>query len=165
MSIETMKLALEALETFEYKEGVLYWKNPVAIRLKAGDPAGTLANNGYLRTHWKEKFYLNHRLIWLMHNKELPEFIDHIDGDRLNNRIENLRSATASQNQHNQKLRSNNKSGVKGVSWANATKKWRVQMKVNGKLKHIGLFDDLNVAKQVAETTRNEIHKEFANHG
>ena len=78
-----------------------------------------------------------------MNHGELPEFIDHIDGNSLNNRIENLREATNSQNCMNGKLRKTNKSGHKNVYWHKSAKKWSVEIKVFGKKKYFGLFDDL----------------------
>jgi len=66
-------------------------------------------------------------LIFLYHHGYLPKFVDHIDGNKKNNRIENLREATKSQNAMNQKVSTRNTSGIKGVMWHKRDKKWFVQ--------------------------------------
>lgn len=69
------------------------------------------------------------------------ELVDHIDGDRLNNRRSNLRVATQSQNQFNRSKPRNNTSGFKGVSWKKSHKSWQAIIKVHGKHIHLGYFD------------------------
>ena len=100
----------------------------------------------------------------MMHYGYLPKYIDHVDGDSVNNRIENLREATNQQNAYNQKLRKNSTSGVKGVNWDKDTNKWRVRIQINGKHTHIGSFEDLMLAELVAVEARDKYHKEFARH-
>ena len=152
-------------DLFEYRNGELFWKIKPAQRVKIDSKAGSLHQKGYLQTEINGKKYLNHRIIFLMFHGYLPEFIDHIDNNRSNNRIENLREATLSQNQHNAKTRKDNTSGVKGVCWYKATQKWRVQLQVNGKVKFFGDYNDLEVAKLVANEARNTYHQNYANHG
>jgi hypothetical protein len=149
---------------FEYKDGNLFWKLP-RPRIQVGNKAGTLQNNGYFSTKVNGKLYLNHRLIFLYHYGYLPKFIDHINNNSLDNRLENLRECTLSQNQQNQQLRRNNTSGVKGVCWHKKSKKWIVHIHVNGKNKHFGLYENIELAITAAKTMRNQHHKEFANHG
>ena len=110
------------------------------------------------------KSYSVHRLVWLMHHGVLPEFLDHINGNKLDNRIENLRPATKSQNNQNKRLYSNNTSGVKGVCWHKRIKKWQVNVRVNGKQKSFGFFDDIELAELVASEARNKLHGQFARH-
>jgi hypothetical protein len=152
-------------QLFEYRDGELYWKNSPANSVKIGAKAGTLNHTCYYQIKIKDKKYLNHRLIFLMHNGYLPECLDHIDGNRVNNRIENLRPATLTENQHNRKLNKNNTSGVKGVSWRKLANKWAVKIVVNNKQKHLGYFDDLELADLVAQEARDKYHGAFANHG
>jgi hypothetical protein len=149
---------------FEYRDGELYWKVSVGS-VKAGAKAGTLKQPGYFKTRIDGKFYLNHRLIFLMHHGHLPEYLDHIDNNPSNNRIENLRAATLTENKYNSKLSKNNTSGVKGVSWYKAENNWRVKIYVNGKQKHFGYFEDLELADLVATMAREKYHGAFANHG
>ena len=151
-------------ELFEYRDGALYWK---AVRRghKVGSVAGRLDTAGYWRVNTGGRKHLNHRIIFLMHYGYMPDFIDHIDGNRANNLIENLRESTGNQNQHNARTRKDNASGVKGVHLHKDTGKWCVQLKINGKPKHIGLFSELDVARQAVEAARQQLHGEFMNHG
>ena len=150
-------------ELFEYKDGVLYWKNSRANnKIKKGDVAGNVKNNGYLYISINNKLYRGHRLIFLMHYGYFPKYIDHIDNNRLNNRIENLRPATASENQHNSKISSHNTSGVKGVSWCIREKKWRAGVMCGGITKYSGRFSSLEKAIEVIKNVRKQLHGEFA---
>lgn len=146
---------------FEYKNGQLYWKNHKYKSLN-GKNAGCLSNDGYLRVRIDKKLYLSHRIIFLFNYGYLPNFIDHIDGNPLNNKIENLRQATKKENAYNSKIFKTNTSGVKGVSWNKNRKKWHVRLRVDGTSKSFGYFFDIKVAKFIAETMRHKYHKEFA---
>ncbi len=79
----------------------------------------------------------------LMHRLLLPdaEYVDHINGDRLDNRRENLRACSCSQNLANRGKNKNNTSGFKGVTWSKSSKKWQAQLKLGGKMKYLGVFD------------------------
>jgi hypothetical protein len=150
---------------FQYKDGNLYWKQRPALCLKVGSLAGTLKKHDpYKRVQVAKKNLLQHRVIFFMHHGYLPDLIDHIDGNRLNNRIENLREATYSQNAINKKLGSNNKSGYKNVCWNKKSRKWTVTLKVDGKIINIGGFDDVELAGLVAQEARNKYYKDFARH-
>ena len=100
-----------------------------------------------------------------MFNGYLPTQIDHIDNDKTNNRIENLRDVTGNQNQQNRPLNSNNKSGVKGVHWDSCNRKWKAQVRVNSTTKHIGMFTELADAAEAVKQARIKYHGEYANHG
>lgn len=153
-----------ALELFEYKDGALY-KRLKSGRLKL---AGSMLN-GYTRigvTLAKRRVEIYaHRLVYLMHHGYLPVEIDHIDGNKANNRIENLRSCTRVQNLHNTPKQVNNTSGIKNVSWCDRNNKWRVTMQVGAKQKYFGLFEDLELAALMASEVRDKYHGEFARHG
>ena len=150
-------------ELFEYWDGNLYRK--VARKMSPiGKRVGWVSNTGYLSVEIDHKSYSVHRLVWLMHHGVLPEFLDHINGNKLDNRIENLRPATKSQNNQNKRLYSNNTSGVKGVCWHKRIKKWQVNVRVNGKQKSFGFFDDIELAELVASEARNKLHGQFARH-
>ena len=152
-------------ELFEYRDGELYWKIRPAQRVRAGDKAGKIEKQGYKVVSIKSKFYKVHRIIFLMFHGYVPDILDHIDGNKLNNNINNLRPATHAQNCRNAKIPKTNTSGYKGVTWDKENKKWMVQISVNGKNKKIGRFFDLELAGLAAEEARNKYHKEFANHG
>ena len=156
-------LTQEYLKTiFDYKDGHLYWKVTLSNRVQIGRKTGFMNSNGYLQTCINKETYLNHRLIYIWHYGVEPQFIDHIDGTRINNKIENLREVTTSQNCKNGKLRKNNKSGVKNVHWYKRDKKWCVDLKVNGKLKNFGKFEDLELAELVANEARKLYYGEYS---
>ena len=152
-------------EVFEYKEGVLYWKINPRFNVKVGDASNSLCKRGYRQSRLGGKLYYSHRLIFLMHNGYLPKFIDHIDGNPLNNRIENLRGATNSENNWNSKIPHNNTSGLKNVCWDKNKNKWTVRLKKFGKLINIGRFADLELAELVAMEARNKYHGKYASNG
>ena len=82
----------EVCDYFDYVDGILYWKVQKANAIKIGQAAGSLdERTGYYRIHINSKMYKTHRLIFLYHHGYLPNYVDHIDNNRTNNRIENLR--------------------------------------------------------------------------
>jgi hypothetical protein len=152
-------------ELFYYRDGELYWKFSVSRNVKAGAIAGTVKGNGYRNIKIKSKQYLVHRIIFLYHHGYVPEFLDHINTNKLDNRIENLREATKEQNNRNCPKRKDNTSGIKGVHWDSATKKWLAKVAVgNGVQKYLGRYDDIELAQLVIEEARDKYHKEFAKH-
>ncbi len=111
-------------------------------RVKSGEQSGWVDGYGYLTVQINGKNYKAHRVVWAMVNGYWPKhYIDHINGIRTDNRISNLREATHSQNLCNCKHYSNNKSGMKGVSFHRGTGKWVAQITVNGTPKYLGLFE------------------------
>jgi hypothetical protein len=154
---------LDVVKNFTYKNGHLYWKKPRSgIQVK--DQAGSIDSKGYIRIRFNGKKYLNHRLIFLMHYGYLPKMLDHIDNNRLNNCIENLRPATREENGYNKPLQKNNKSGAKNVHWHTQAKRWVVSIGFNKTFKYVGMFKDLELADLVAQEARDKYHKEFACH-
>jgi hypothetical protein len=149
---------------FDYKDGELYWKFSLSSKSPKGTIAGYVKNDQYRRIGLNKNLYLAHRLIFMMHYGYLPDVVDHIDGNRLNNRIENLRPATQSQNSHNQKLSIKNTSGYKNVTWNARKRKWLVHLRVINKDIHIGYYKDIELADLVAQEARDKYHKEFARH-
>ena len=109
------------------------------------------ATNGYMYVSYRGKKYLQHRLVWLWHKGKWPsDQIDHIDRDKTNNSIENLRVVCQHENQVNRSAQSNSKSGVLGVSWSAFAKKWAVYYRKQ----YIGRWSDLEsavAARQQAE--------------
>jgi hypothetical protein len=153
-------------ELFEYREdGVFVRKVATSNRVKVGDVAGwKTVGDRYVGLCVNGKKHLMHRMIFLYHHGYLPKCIDHIDGDGSNNRIENLREATQSQNLMNVPGRSGTKSGMKNVYWHSKLHKWAVHAKVGDKVKYFGLYEDIELAELVATEVRNKYHKQFANH-
>jgi hypothetical protein len=154
MAVQDFTLSKEYLQSlFDYRDGELYWKK------RNQRKAGCINGESYRHIVINKKLYKAHRLIFMLHHGYMPEFIDHIDSDRLNNRIENLRPATKQENCWNRVINKNNKSGIKGVSWCKLTKKWRVQGRLDNKVVYLGVYPTLEEAAKVIANFR------FINHG
>ncbi len=147
-------------ELFGYRDGNLYWRKKSNKRHGIDKPAGTINSQGYRVITYQGKKEQAHRLIWLWHGRELPNMLDHINGNQIDNRIENLRAAEMASNQWNSKLKMENKTGVRGVSWCNTYCKWTVQLYKNTK-KTTARFKDFNEAARFAVNKRRELHGEF----
>ena len=134
-----------ALELLSYDEatGEFVWRRSKK-GIVAGAKAGSPTQFGYVTIRVDYKAYQAHVLAWLMTHGARPDCdIDHIDGDRMNNRLSNLRLASRQQNNGNARLSKANTSGFKGVTRYNAkprTKPWIAQITVNGKRKGLGYF-------------------------
>ena len=152
-----LPLQEELHRLFEYKEGNLYWRIKPAKRIKIGNKAGCLHHTGYSVVITNNVHYQMHRIIWVYHYGAISNNlqIDHIDGDRANNMIENLRLATPSQNKFNNKrAMRNSKSNILGVFWHKANSKWHAQIRKNHKKIHLGYFvnqEDAIAARKAAE--------------
>lgn len=160
--IETIFSAFD----YDKEAGVLIWKNrpdsPKHINSTyAGKQAGCLDNKGYFIVHLNYKKYLVHRLIYKIETGEEPKAIDHIDGNPQNNRIDNLRPCSPSQNLQNAKLQSNNKTGARGVHLQAKSGKYIAKIKHKGKTIHLGSFETITEASGVYETKAKELHGEF----
>ena len=150
-------------ELFIYKDGSLYRKQSKGCG-KQGDKVGTIMIGKQVRYKCcvdNVDYYL-HRLIFLYHHGYLPKRIDHINGNPSDNRDENLREATQSENLMNAKLSKTNKSGVKGVCYDKRTKKWMATLMLNKKSLFFGRYATLEEAAKVVQQKRIELHKEFA---
>ncbi|WP_274721094.1 HNH endonuclease [Xenorhabdus bovienii] len=158
----------DAVHLFKYNPstGCVTWKNPPESSCYfKGDLVGYLTN-GYYKIKLFEMHIYVHRLAWLLYYGRRPsEFIDHINGDRSDNRIINLREASNTENSWNSKMRKNNSSSVKGVCWCKSNKKWVARIRIDGKRKTLGYFSDLNEAKLAMEEARTKYHGEFSNDG
>jgi hypothetical protein len=145
---------------FEYKDGNLYWKNPVK-KQKIGKVVGFDSGNGYKRVDIKGKQYGVHRIVFLMHHGYLPKMIDHIDGNGANNAIENLRETDSSTNNFNSVYKDENKSGYRNVFYNKDRNKWTIYITINKKTKFFGSYDDVELAGLVADEARRKYHGEF----
>lgn len=154
----------------EYRDGELYWKVSRG-RAKAGSRAGTL-----MTTEWghiyrviklNKKPYLAHRMIWEMFVGPIPEgmVIDHENGDTLDNRLENLRVCTNTQNAQNIHHGRGIYSKIKGVSYAKKSDKYVAQISINGKNTWLGSFDTEESAGDAYARAAIEHFGEYANTG
>jgi hypothetical protein len=150
-------LYLKEILHYDPETGIFKWLVHKGSRALVGAIAGTIKPNGYLHINIDRKTYLNHRLAWLYVHSTWPQYeIDHIDGDKINNRLANLRDATRKQNAENQKLLIINTSGYRGVSWSKREKKWRAELKNDGKKMHLGYYEKLEDAALAARKAREK---------
>jgi hypothetical protein len=157
---------VKSLFLYNPKTGVLTNKIDRNYRAKAGTEAGGIdSSNGYRYVKVGGKSFKVSRISWLMHYGEWPKNqIDHINGVRDDNRIENLRDVTNQENHKNRKMPKNNLSGVIGVHWYKPRGKWCAYIRANGRRRHLGYFTDLKIASNhrlIAEC----IHGYHDNHG
>lgn len=145
---------LHDLFEFDAEAGVFIWLfRPVEHFAKfsewrrwntrfAGTVAGYLDREGYRQIRVDRKRLPAHRLIWIYAKGPIPDDmeIDHINGVRNDNRLANLRLVTHAENTRNVSVRSDNKSGVIGVSWVNRDRRWHARIKISGTTKHLGYF-------------------------
>ena len=152
-------------EMFEYRDGALYWKKRKWADKKVGKRAGWLHPEGYRFVHVKNMGHVReHRVIFMMHHGYLPKQVDHINGIKDDNRIENLRAADNFGNSQNAKRLSTNTSGVKGVCFDKAAKKWKARIFIDGKRKTVGCYENLSDAEIAIRKIREQSHGEFARH-
>lgn len=114
----------------------------------AGKQCINLDKQGYAFIRCNGKVIKAHRLVFLIENGFLPAEVDHINGNKSDNRISNLRPATDTQNRWNSGKRYNNKSGWKGVCWNKDRGKWQAQISIDKKRTTIGYFDDVKDAAE-----------------
>jgi len=134
-------------------------------KAKEGDTAGWIDGHGYRMIRIDRIVYAAHRLIWFYFHKEWPMGeIDHINGNRSDNRIANLRDVSASENRRNSSKRNDNTSGIPGVSRHTNVNKWRAEIWVNGKSLHLGLFDTKIQAAQARKEAEIK-YNYHPNHG
>lgn len=139
---------MEGLNTALYytpASGKLYWTgiNRHAKRATPGQEAGHLNTRGYVEIRYLNKTLQAHRIAWYLHTGVDPGsmVIDHVDGNRANNRINNLRLATVKQNNQNQKKRTTpTTSKYKGVCWYSRYNKWMAQIRINNRPVYLGYF-------------------------
>jgi hypothetical protein len=158
MDFETAK------SLFDYQDGFLVWKKSIG-RVKAGKKVETVNNRGYVMFQFQKKHYCAHRIIWLLANGRMPNMIDHIDGNKQNNLLDNLREVDNTLNHWNEWKRSTNKSGHKGVWWHKQSKRWEAACRVNGKQKTVGRYERIEDAIEAVRKFREQHHGEYTNHG
>lgn len=131
-------------------------------RALAGNIAGSLDKNGYSRIKIDSVLYTSSRLAWLYCMQEWPNsLIDHKDGNRNNDTLDNLREATYLENARNSKRNNNSVSGCKGVVWNEISTKWIAQITLKNGLKRLGSFLTVEEASVVYEAAAKAAYGEF----
>jgi hypothetical protein len=150
-------------ELFEYyPNGCLVRKIQTSNRNKVGNIVGSNNGNGYLRLSIQSKHYYLHQIIFLWHKGYIPKEIDHKNGIRSDNRIENLREATHLQNGKNLTLRKSNLVGINGVRHDLERNKWASSIVVDGIKKYLGRFDNLDDAITARKKAEILFYKEWS---
>ena len=155
--MENSEILNLAQDILEYRDGKLFWaklSSPLS-RKKVGDRAGWLDPSGYRYISLKGKRYIEHRVIYLLHNPDWDindgtQQIDHINRVRDDNRIENLRLVTNQENAFNRNAR--------GYTWYKPYQKWHSQIEINGTKKHLGFFDYKTDARLAYLEAKKEHH-------
>ena len=156
----TFERAIALLE-YDCLTGIFRWRVD-HNKMKAGDIAGGFGAGGYWMIGVDGGRYYGHRLAWLIMAGEWPSGkVDHKDTDRTNNVWENLRPATSSQNLMNSVIKSTNKSGFKGVSWAAHCSKWQAHIRIDGRSTYLGLYENPADAHAAYAAASREFHGEY----
>jgi hypothetical protein len=139
---------------YNQETGNIIWLKDKGTKKLIGQIAGNLNNNGYIQIKFDGKLYKAHRLAWYLHHGVWPQNeIDHINGIRNDNRINNLRDVTKNENLLNQKR--HREKTVKYYYYDKNKQIWQVEKRINGKLKHFGCFDSKELALQFIQDNIN----------
>lgn len=142
--------------------GTLFWNQDMNPRGKKDREVGYINSAGYRSTSIYGKRYLVHRLIYIYHHGDISnKCIDHIDHNKLNNKIENLRAVSHQQNLKNRKISSNNASGYHGVSKIASSDKWRAYIVVDNIQIRLGSYKNI----EDAVNARKEAEVKYGFHG
>lgn len=161
---------LREVLSYDATAGVFRWRikpnRNVVLGSIAGSPRSVGRGQRYIGIRIDGQQYSAHRLAWLyVHGKWPADQIDHINCDGGDNRIANLREATASQNQRNKRVSSTNKSGIKGVCWHVRERRWYASIRVKGKSRHLGRFENIEDAEMAYWVAARWAGLEFARFG
>lgn len=161
---------LKALLDYEPDTGLFRWKpregstreEKIFNSRFAGTIAGTINGHGYIQINISGRLHKAHRLAWFFVHGNCPPLIDHINRDKTDNRLSNLREATKAQNAVNSGATSRSKTGVKGVCWSDKENKWVAYIRVDGRSKRIGAFADISAAASAYRNHAISLHGDYA---
>ena len=148
---------LKRLFAYDAETGALTWR-------ATGAPALTGVQHGYLCGFVTDRRLRAHRVIWKLMTGDEPRQVDHINGNRQDNRWSNLRDVAHQTNGQNQKKPVTNTSGVCGVCWHRGARKWQARIRVNDRHIYLGVFDSMEEAVRVRKTAERE-YGFHPNHG
>ena len=150
---------------YDPETGRLWWKEQLDLRCPVGSQALCSPHNrGYQKGSFKGRYLLAHRVAWAVHFGRWPIALDHINGNKSDNRLSNLREANQTENMRNQRMYRNNKTGCTGVELDPKTGRWRATIKIAGRAIALGKFEhkpDAVAARKAAEIA----HGFHPNHG
>lgn len=145
--------------SYDRESGLLVCVKRFGRKFKPGDVINSLHNKGYIAFYFKGEYVLGHRVAWAIENGEWPDDeIDHRDGDRSNNKYENLRKATHAENMQNKAIQINNKSGIPGVWFERRTGRWRAEIQAGGRKISVGRFATKERAAAEMAVARVKFH-------
>lgn len=141
------------LDLFEYRDGNLVNRTTRSNRSLAGAVAGCINSQGYIAVRVSGRLYRAHRMVWIMHNGPIEDgmLIDHIDGDRKNNKIENLRLVTDQENMYNRK-------NVDGYTYSKKIKRYVAEIWNSGKRHYLGCFKTEAEARNAYVSAKEKMH-------
>ena len=149
------------LDRYIYDDGRLLYRKNIGSGI-AGQEVGTFDRDGYKRTTINRKPYRIHRLIFMMHYGYIPKILDHIDKNPNNNKIENIRIATHSQNNSNRGMHKRNVSGYKGVAFLKDRNLYRAKLVVDKKQVYMKTFKTAEEAYKAYCNASKQFCKEFS---
>lgn len=148
------------------EQGTLVWRERPGVvgnRRVAGKPAGALNTAGYRVVTVRPQWMYVHRVVWAMAHGEWPTHrIDHVNGDRSDNRLANLREASHAENLSNRGAQVNSQSGIKGVYRETFTGRWRASIQHEGKTYNLGRYDTPEAAQAAYRAAAERFHGAFA---
>lgn len=158
-TLELYRLAERQL-IYDHETGDFQWSLDADPR-RIGKKAGGLTFDGYVRIKIGGHLMRGHRIAWWIVHHEIPDFIDHIDHNKSNNALINIRKATRSQNGANRRIYKNSKSGIKGVH-RHKNGKWIATIQINKKFIYIGCFNSIELAAEAYDHAAIDGFGEFA---
>lgn len=154
---------LKYLLRYEPETGEWYWVNPLSYNVFEGQSAGTISFHGYRIITIGGVKHRAARLAWLYMTGEWPEEeVDHINRCKLDDRWENLRCVTRSENALNRDMQENNISGARGVHRDSTRRKWVASIKKDGVTHFLGRFDSFDEAVAARDSAAKDLHQDFA---
>ena len=154
---------LKELLLYNKETGLFTWRSQRSNRVKKGSVAGSTGTRGYIRIGIDGIPYLAHRLAFLYVEGKIPDTVDHINIDKSDNKWNNLRACSPTENQRNRPVSVDSSTGVKGVTCEYGGK-YRARIRVDGVRYNLGSYDSLDEAAELVQLVREEAHGEFARH-